>query len=316
VVSLAPGKGARLGVWILAVGYLLGCSSGCAWWREARDSLAYSQSLSRRALECEARGDHAEAVKLMRDSIEAAPDDPELRWELACLLIDHGETAEALEELRFLVRYYPDDSRAYMSLARTLLERGRPDDAARLADLAIDLDSRCTEALLLRGQIAEVRGDFELAFETYHRILLEQPELTDVRLKLASLELEQGEPRIAAALLRETLADFPVTPEQARSAQWLLGTAYARESRWKEAQTALALGMPDGSASANQHYELAFACFQAGDADRARQELALAMQAQPTFAPARQLLAELQIPRTHSTSSPLTVLPTGHSESP
>ncbi|MDB5335578.1 MAG: Tetratricopeptide 4 [Planctomycetaceae bacterium] len=267
--------------------------SGCAWWREARDSLTYSQGLYRRALESESQGEPAEAVRLLRDSIAANPNDPELRWELARVLLDQGDTTTALKELRYLVKHFPDDSRAYMSLARTLLERGRADDAARLADLAIDLDSSCTEALLLRGQIAEVRGDLDLARETYHHILLELPEDAEVRLRLGRIELEDGDPRIAAALLRETLADIPLTPEQSSQTQWLLGQAYARQERWEEAVAALSIGLPQQQSSAEQHYELAYACLQIGDNDQARQQLNMVLHVAPDYAPAHQMLAEL-----------------------
>lgn len=271
----------------------LTCLPGCTWWREARDSLAHSQTLYRRALESESRGDYPEAVKLLHDSIAATPDDPELRWELARMQLDHGDTNDALQELRFLVRNYPDDARAYMSLAKTLLERNRAEDAARLADLAIAVDSHSAEALMLRGQIAEVRGDVELARETYHQILLDQPELVEVRLRLANLELEQGEVRIAAAFLRDTLSNYPLTDEQHCWGQWLLGSAYAHEERWSEAASALALGLPANNATSKQHYELAFACYQAGDVSRARAELNAVLRAEPGFAPAHRMLANL-----------------------
>ena len=301
-----------LALWQIGLACLISGTSGCAWWREARDSLAYSQGLYHKALESEARGEHAEAVRLLRESIEASPEDPELRWELAHLLIEHGETAAALEELRFLVRNYPDDCRAYISLARTLLERGRAEDAAHLADLAIDLDSRNTEARMLRGQIAEVRGDIDLAFETYHQLLLEQPEYADVRLRLASLEIEQGESRIAAALLRETITTVPLEPQQVKTAQWLLGTAYAREERWSEAATALALGMPVLQSTSEQHYQLAYACCRAGDQPQARHELAVALTADPNFLPARQLLSDLQSSQQVKPSPHGAVMPTNY----
>ena len=306
-VAPAPGDVARRGWVFLTICCGLASAGGCAWWREARDSLTYSQGLYRRALESESHGEPAEAVRLLRDSITANPNDPELRWELARVLLDQGDTTAALKELRYLVKYFPDDSRAYMSLARTLLERGRADDAARLADLAIDLDSRCTEALLLRGQIAEVRGDLDLARETYHRVLLELPEDADVRLRLGRIEIEDGDPRIAAAMLRETLADVPLTPEQASQTQWLLGQAYAREERWDEAVGALSIGLPPQQATAEQRYELAYACLQAGDADRARQQLSMALTAAPGYEPAQQMLSQLGPASEHR---PFPIVPT------
>lgn len=318
-VPLTSGATARRswGCLVLCCGLLW--TGGCAWWREARDTLAHSQGLYRRALESESQGEPAEAVRLLRDSIASNPNDPELRWELARVLLDQGDTTAALKELRYLVKHFPDDSRAYMSLARTLLDRGRAEDAARLADLAIDLDSRCIEALLLRGQIAEVRGDLDLARETYHRILLELPENADVRLRLGRIEVDDGDPRIAAALLRETLADVPLTPEQQTQTQWLLGQAYARQERWSEAVAALTIGLPQPQASAEQRYELAYACLQVGDTDRARQQLALVLQTAPGFEPAQQMLAALG--PSAATPSPIvngqfppTVIPTAHQQ--
>lgn len=315
--SRAEGATARCGwvVVVLSSGWL-SVLTGCALWREARDSLDHSQSLYRRALESEARGEPTEAVHLLRESIAASPNDPELRWELARMLLDQGNTNAALIELRYLVKNYPDDSRAYITLSRTLLDRGRPVDAARLVDLAIDLDSRCTEALLLRGQIAEVNADLDLARETYHRILLDQPEHGEVRLRLGRIEVEHGDLRVAAAFLRETLADVPLTPEQVTTAQWLLGTAYAREERWAEAASALSLGLPLTRATPRQHYELAFACFQAGNRERAREQAALVLNAEPDHVPARQMLVELQSPAPDGDLGPAIVLPTTHTERP
>lgn len=267
--------------------------SGCAWWREYRDTFAYSQGLYRKAIENEAKGKTTEAVALLRQSIEANPDDPEVRWELARLLLDQGQTTDALRELRYLVKHFPDDSRAYMSLARTLLYRGRFDDAAELADLALDLDSRCTEGLVLRAQIAEARKDPELALETYHQILLQQPENAEVRIRLARLEMEQGDSKEAAALLRETLANVSLTTEQAGATHWLLGMSYAQDERWQEAAAALALGLPRERATAQHRYELAYACYRAGDAERARAELTQVLHTEPENTPARTMLAEL-----------------------
>jgi Flp pilus assembly protein TadD len=292
--------------------WILGLLSGCAWWREYRDTFAYSQGLYRKAIENEAKGKPTEAVALLRQSIEANPDDPEIRWELARLLLEEGQTTQALQELRYLVKHYPDDSRAYMSLARTLLRRGRFDDAAELADLALDLDSRNTEGLILRAQIAEARADSQLASETYHHILLQQPENAEVRLRLAKLEMEQGDSQGAAALLRETLANVPLSPEQVSATHWLLGMSYAQQERWQEAATTLSLGLPGEHASPQQRYELAYACFRAGDADRARAELTQVLHTEPENSPAKAMLTELNTLAENTPAWSALVIPTNH----
>ena len=291
--------------------YLAGIS-GCAWWREYRDTFAHSQSLFRKAMDAEVKGKPGDSIVLLRQSIESNPDDPEVRWELARILLDQGQTTEALQELRYLVKHYPEDSRAYMSLARTLLQRGRYDDAAKLADLALDLDSNCTEGLLLRAQIAEVRQDIELALETYHYLLLRQPELADVRLRLARLETEQGDHQAAAALLRETLANVPLNGDQAANAQWLLGVNYAHQERWTEAAAAFSLGLPADHPTPQQRYELAYACFRAGDADRARAELVQVLHVEPEHQLAHTMLSQLETAADVVSLPPLTVIPAGH----
>ena len=268
--------------------------SGCAWWAEYRDSFAYSQGLYRQALEQESNGRRSEAERLLRQSIESSPDDPEPRWELARILLETGQTPAALEELRYLLKAYPDDTRGYITLARTLVARARLDDAALLIDLAIRLDCRSTEALLLRGQIACARGDVPLAEETYHQILLQERENVEARLELARLNLSQGECRSVAAFLRETLAEVPLDQSQAQSANWLLGTAYASDERWGEAASALALGLPNDPSS-DQRYKLAYACFRAGNPSRAREEIVRVLRESPQNSAALMMLNELSI---------------------
>jgi len=293
---------------------LLPLSSGCAWWREYRDTFAYSQGLYRKAMEIEAKGKPDEAVIVLRQSIEANPDDPEVRWELARILLEQGQTKDALQELRYLVKHYPDDSRAYMTLARTLLQRGRFDDAAQLADLALDLDSNSTEGLVLRAQIAEAQHQVDRALETYHYILLQQPENPDVRICLARLKTEQGDSKAAAALLRETLANVPLTEAQAGQAQWLLGLNYADQERWADAATALAIGLPFQNASAREHYELAYACYRAGDTQRARAELTQVLHTEPANQSAQAMLQEIEAVSDIVSLPPLNIIPVEHSQ--
>lgn len=277
--------------------------TGCAWWSEYRDSFAYAQGLYRQALEQESNGRRSEAERLLRQSIESNPEDPEPRWELARILLETGQTPAALEELRYLVKAYPDDSRGYITLARTLMSRKRLDDAALLIDLAIRLDCRATEALLLRGQIASARGDTVLAEETYHQILLQERENAEARLELARLNLAEGENRSVAAFLRETLAEVPLNQSQAGDAHWLLGTAYARDERWSEAASSLALGLP-AQATREQRYQLAYACFRAGNPARAKEEILHVLRLNPDDPSAREMLATLDSSRLEPGISP------------
>lgn len=69
-------------------------------------------------------GEHAEAVKLLRDVLSAKPDDRDARWQLATILEKMDKISEAEPEFRKLIAGKPDDAPALNYLGYSLADRG------------------------------------------------------------------------------------------------------------------------------------------------------------------------------------------------
>ncbi|MDE2141951.1 MAG: tetratricopeptide repeat protein [Elusimicrobia bacterium] len=83
------------------------------------DRVAYYLALGR-----DDRGEHAEAVKLLRDVLASKPDDREARWQLATILEKMDRMTEAEPEFRRLIADKPDDAPALNYLGYSLADRG------------------------------------------------------------------------------------------------------------------------------------------------------------------------------------------------
>lgn len=71
------------------------------------------------------RGEHAEAVKLLRDVLSVKPDDRDARWQLATILEKMDKMGEAEPEFRRLIADKPDDAPALNYLGYSLADRGQ-----------------------------------------------------------------------------------------------------------------------------------------------------------------------------------------------
>jgi tetratricopeptide (TPR) repeat protein len=69
-------------------------------------------------------GEHAEAVKLLREVLAAKPDDRDARWQLATILEKTNYISEAEPEFRKLIADKPDDAPALNYLGYSLADRG------------------------------------------------------------------------------------------------------------------------------------------------------------------------------------------------
>lgn len=86
-------------------------------------------------------GEHAEAVKLLRDVLAAKPDDREARWQLATILEKMDKIDEAEPEFRKLIADKPDDAPALNYLGYSLADRGlKLEDAEGLIRRALAVE--------------------------------------------------------------------------------------------------------------------------------------------------------------------------------
>lgn len=97
------------------------------------DRIAYYLALGHDDL-----GEHAEAVKLLRDVLAVKPGDRDARWQLATILEKMDKLDEAEPEFRRLIADKPDDAPALNYLGYSLADRGKKlDDALALVQRAL-----------------------------------------------------------------------------------------------------------------------------------------------------------------------------------
>jgi tetratricopeptide (TPR) repeat protein len=117
-----PTLNLRLGYYQLQAG---GMKDAMATLLEARrrwpkdDRIAYYLALGR-----EDRGEHAEAVKLLREVLAVKPEDRDARWQLATILEKINDIGAAETEFRRLIADKADDAPAMNYLGYSLADRG------------------------------------------------------------------------------------------------------------------------------------------------------------------------------------------------
>jgi tetratricopeptide (TPR) repeat protein len=100
---------------------------------------------------------------LLEHAITVAPESPQLQYNLATLLAEHGRHAEAVAHYREVVRLAPDLMDGWSQLALTLAAQGDLEEAWRTL---AQVPSRAVDSALVRharGLVAFLRGDLATA---------------------------------------------------------------------------------------------------------------------------------------------------------
>jgi tetratricopeptide (TPR) repeat protein len=240
-----------------------------------------AERLSVEARQARERGDLQSAETLLTAALEQNPKDDDIRVELSELLLLNGKARSANQHLQILLDNTPDDPRVYSGLAEVEYLQQHLNEADQWIAQALDLDPRQERGLLLRAKIAQARGNTSQALDDLYQILDTEGEHADVRLFVARLHLQQGDSRLAAAVLR-TLLESPNLNAVPRSkANWLLGRCYAEDERWQEAAAALAVGISSRHGSPHDWCLVAEICRRAGDLAAAKLAVENALQLAP-----------------------------------
>jgi tetratricopeptide (TPR) repeat protein len=270
-----------------------GALGACSTQRQAATGRSETaEKLSEQARQARDRGDSQSAEYLLTAAVDRNPTDCETRLELSELLLAHGSCETAIAHLKRLISQNPDDPRGYVGLAEALYQQRDFDDAQYYLDRALDLEPRHIRGLILRGKIDEARGQRARALEDYYRVLGFEPDNTEAKMLIAALHLQQGEGQLAAPLLRSIIDSGDPAAGRRDRAQWLLGQCYSAEGRWSDAARALGAGIA-GRGDARDWYDLANACWRAGDLRGADLALTQSLVLAPTSAPALALRAGL-----------------------
>lgn len=154
---------------------------------------------------------------------------------------------------------------------------------------ALKQNPKHKDALLGIARMYAKLGDKEHSAEAYDKYLKHYPKDADVVHEVAMKRAQWKDWNGAVAMCENALK---LDPEN-RSYRKTLGFCQARAGQWDAALATLTKVMPEAQARHN----LAGLHDHLGQADASRQQLQLALQADPSYAPAKEFLTELTEPQ-------------------
>lgn len=170
-------------------------------------------------------------------------------------------------------------------------------DAAREAyQNALKKDPKHKGAMLGLAKLYTALGEVDRADEMYRRYLTLNPKDHAVMHEVALSHVRVQDWKGAATWCQQALK---VDPEN-RSYRKTLGFSLTHAGKWEEGFTVLCDVMPEAQA----RYSMARALANLNQPEMSRQQLMLAIQVDPTFIPARELLAEMSTPTEQPVAAP------------
>jgi predicted Zn-dependent protease len=139
-----------------------------------------------------AAGDRSAALKSIDRAIALAPDDGDLQFQRAGLLLGTGQGAAADDALARSVQLDPNQFGAYVMQAQLALGRGDVDEAERLQRLAARIEPDHPWLQAVAGMVALRRGDVGRAQAILAAAAQQAPEDVQVRQALGFAYLEAG----------------------------------------------------------------------------------------------------------------------------
>ncbi len=201
------------------------------------------------------------------------------------------------------LRVNPQSSVAYQNLAVDAYEQGRYQDAANLAQKAVDRQADDPAAYLSRAMALAKLGDVTGAIKTYELGLKHRPEDASLLMNLAATlaegkELDRALPLARCAVDRE--------PENV-AARLNLGAILAQSGELQSAIAQFTAAVDLSPTSAPAHTDLGFALAAAGRYDEAAAQFRLTLGIEPDNRRIRQALQ--QISRVSQPSTPVSNSP-------
>jgi len=278
---------------------LLMCAlfSGCGWLPNfLQHSADKSVRLTEEARQACERGDHERARQLLAHAGEVAPDDPDVQYRIARVLLLAGDTDEAVKHLRYATKRGVDDPDAYLELARVLLEAHQYGECQEMIDSALRLVPTHVPAQFLAGRLAELRHKDDEALAIYYRVLGNDPSDVQAMLRVTDVLMRMDRTNQAAPLLRTIVDSDRISPIELARAHWALGLIYGRDHRWAESATQLAAAADlRPEVPADEAYQIAYAWWEAGDREKARNYVNRTLATSPQHANALALAAALRL---------------------
>jgi tetratricopeptide (TPR) repeat protein len=168
------------------------------------EDMAYARRLTQQGVDESLHGNWAHAEQQFRDALRRCPENCEAREKLAECLWKRGEAKQAIGEMTQAIQLSGGhDVSMLVALGEMYFQTGQVDEAGRLADRAIELDSQNPRAFKLSGAVEQRRGNLAGALATFHRALAYAPNDAELRLATAQVYYQLDRPlRTLASLDR------------------------------------------------------------------------------------------------------------------
>lgn len=236
-----------------------------------------------------------QAIALVRRYQKESPENLDYILLLAGILEKYGSAPdEALRLLRQAQELAPDSSRVYSMTSALLVRMGKKDQAIEEYRLLVKKNPADVRGQMALGTLLDQSGDLAGAKAAYERVLALEPKFAAAANNLAWLIANEPEPDLGEALRLALLAKeaFPEDPYIADTLGWI---HYKRGSH-KLALTQFILATEKEPEMPTLRYHLALALVADGQKEQARVELIRALASREKFAErpeAEKLLKEI-----------------------
>lgn len=286
-LSRTPWRRAALCLAALAVVGAAGCQfsrlSG------ARASAESSRQWSQQAAAAMENGHWQQAESLLRQAVQANPEDPVAHGRLAQALWRRGERQAAIVQIEGARQLAPRDSEFTLQAAGLYLEVGDFERARRAAEHVIDHEPRSAQGWILRGQAWQASGAPSRALADYQRGLEYAPNDRFALQQIADLYRTMHQPQRSLSSLQALAATYAPREEPAELF-YGQGLAYQEMGRHEDAAERLRLAAERGPPNADVFCALGEAELAAGYPDRAHEVALKALALAPNHLEARQLV--------------------------
>jgi tetratricopeptide (TPR) repeat protein len=230
----------------------------------------------------------ARAILAMYEKmVERDPDDVDVQYEFATVLLVQGRTDEAVDRLGRVLALEPDHAPAHGALGRILFDAGRSAEALSQFDRAIAGLPDVAELHYNRGQSLRALGRTDEALAAYDAALERDESLAAAWLATGDLLLAEGRADEAVGRYRRAIEADPSYAEAHNN----LGTVLAARGRLDEAIEQFRQAVEASPTYAPAYNNLGMAFAAQGRLDDAVAALSTAVRLRPGHAGSQQNLA-------------------------
>lgn len=196
---------------------------------------------------------YREAAVQLKLAAEIQPDNVELRYTLAQAYLWSNQYPEALAEFRFLLSKNPDSGPVHILLGEALDASNRVEEATAEFESAVRVSPHQPEVHFGLGYLYWKRKRYPEAIREFQAELSQQPQHTQAMTYLADTQMQSGDNKAAAPLLRTVLKLAPDT----RLAHLDMGIILTRENQPAEAERQFRDAIRLDPSKTDAHYRLA-----------------------------------------------------------